>query len=406
MVNRREFLRATFGSTAVLSLGAAAPSFLLEASHAAQPAKKETVLVVVQLSGGNDGLNTVVPYADDAYYQSRPSLAVAKDEVLKIDASWVFTRRCAALPTCSKTDNLAIVQGVGYPNPNRSHFESMDIWHSCLRKGSPRTTGWLGRFLDASRSPEDRDAMAVHLGAEKQPLALAAELVRTPSISSLDRFRLNDAGDSGLRSAINQLSSQERSGDGLLNFVQTSTKSALEASRRVEEATDAYDTPIRYPESGLAEKLRTVAQLIDAGLGTRVYYTSIDGFDTHSRQGAAHAALLRQVGDAIAAFVQDVSHHGHADRVAVLAFSEFGRRVAENASEGTDHGAAAPMFLAGTGIRTGPIGKHPSLRDLQDGDLKHHTDFRQVYAAVLDSWLGWPSAAVIGKKFQPVDLFV
>ena len=247
--------------------------------------------------------------------------------------------------------------------------------------------------------------MAIHLGAEQQPLALAAEKVRTPSIRSLDRFRLQDGGDSKLRSTIGQLSSQQRKDDGLLSFVQTSTEAALETSRRIEEATRGYETPIVYPDSELASKLRTVAQLIDAGMRTRVYYTSIDGFDTHSRQEAAHAALLRQVGDATAAFVRDVSHHGHAERVAVVAFSEFGRRVAENASEGTDHGAAAPMFVAGAGVRPGLIGGHPSLSDLQDGDLKHHTDFRQVYAAILDSWLGWPSAAVIGQAFQPIELF-
>jgi uncharacterized protein (DUF1501 family) len=281
----------------------------------------------------------------------------------------------------------------------------MDIWHSCRRKGDPRTTGWLGRFLDASQTADMRDAMAVHLGAEKQPLALAAEQVRTPSISSLDRFRLSDGGDAQLQSTIRQLAAQQRAGDDLLSFVQTSTASALEASRRVEEATRDYDTPISYPESPLASKLRTVAQLIDAGLGTRVYYTALDGFDTHSRQAEAHAGLLRQVGDAISAFVQDVRHHGHAQRVAVLVFSEFGRRVAENASEGTDHGAAAPMFLAGSAVRAGLIGKHPSLTDLQDGDLKHHTDFRQVYAAVLDQWLGWPSTPVIGGEFQPVSVF-
>ena len=252
---------------------------------------------------------------------------------------------------------------------------------------------------------QDRDAMAVHLGTEKQPLALAAEQVRTPSIRSLDRFRLSDGGNAQLRKTIRQLSSSQRSGNPLLDFVQTSTVSALDASRRVEEATQDYSTSVTYPESRLAQKLRTVAQLIDAGLNTRVYYTAIDGFDTHSRQAAAHAALLRQVGDAVSAFTQDMSHHGHADRVTVLAFSEFGRRVAENASEGTDHGAAAPIFLAGAKVHSGPIGKHPSLSDLQDGDLKYHTDFRQVYAAVLDDWLGWPSDAVIGQNYSPVKVF-
>ncbi len=405
MPNRREFLQAAFGSSAVLSLGVAAPSFLLEASHAAEQTNQQTVLVIVQMSGGNDGLNTVIPYGDDAYRKSRPTLAVSPSDVLKINDQLGFHPSLRGFAGLLEAGQLAVVQGVGYPNPNRSHFESMDIWHTCRRKGSPRTTGWLGRFLDASHSAKDRDAMAVHLGAEKQPLALAADTVRVPSISSLDRFRLQDGGDPQLRSTISQLSAQQRQDDSLLSFVQTSTQSALEASQRVEEATRTYQTPIQYPDSALAAKLRTVAQLIDAGLQTRVYYTAIDGFDTHSRQAAAHEALLRQVGDATAAFIQDVGHHGHADRVVVMAFSEFGRRVSENASKGTDHGAAAPMFLAGTRVRSGLFGNHPSLTDLEDGDIKHHTDFRQVYAAALQSWLGWSSGDVIGGDFEPIGLF-
>jgi uncharacterized protein (DUF1501 family) len=179
----------------------------------------------------------------------------------------------------------------------------------------------------------------------------------------------------------------------------------LETSQRVEQAARDYKTPVVYPESGLATKLKTVAQLIDSGLGTRVYYVTLDGFDTHAQQPAAHAALLSELGDAVSSFIKDTKHHGHGERVAVLAFSEFGRRVQENASDGTDHGAAAPMFLAGSNVRAGLIGDHPSLTDLEDGDLKFHTDFRQVYATVLESWLSWPSESVLGGRFKPVEAF-
>jgi len=401
--SRRDFLKTAVGASAVVSIGAPIPSFLLRAA-AAETTDKETVLVVVQLSGGNDGLNTIVPYEDPNYRKSRPKLAIPAADVLKIDDALGFHPAARGLADLLQGGQLAVVQGVGYEHPNRSHFESMDIWHTCHRKGSPRSTGWLGRYLDATRSHTHRDAPAVHLGPEKQPLALIASDVRVPSISSLDRFRLQDGGNQDVRSTINAIANAKRSDqDGLLGFIQSSTAAALEASERVEQARKDYQTPIVYPDQPLAEKLRTVAQLVDAGLRTRVYYVTLDGFDTHSQQAPAHTALLGQLGGAVSAFLQDIAHHGHAERVLVMAFSEFGRRVQENASEGTDHGAAAPMFLAGKKVRAGLIGQHPSLSDLDDGDLKFHTDFRQVYATLLERWLGWPSQDVLGGEFATIE---
>jgi uncharacterized protein (DUF1501 family) len=246
----------------------------------------------------------------------------------------------------------------------------------------------------------------VHLGQEKQPLALTAEKVRVPSIQSLERFRLEDNGDQRIAEVVSQLSVAQRSQpDALLSFVQSSTSSAITTSQRVEEANAGYQPGVTYPDNRLAEKLRTVAQLIDAELETRIYYVELDGFDTHSQQAAAHASLLTEFSSAVSAFLGDVNHHGHGDRIVVLAFSEFGRRVEENASEGTDHGAAAPMFVAGNRVRSGVIGPHPSLEDLFQDDLKFHTDFRQVYAAVLEHWLGWPSQPVLDAEFQPLELF-
>ena len=403
--NRREFLKTTLGTSAVVSLGATVPGFLRQAA-AAGTDDKETVLVVVQLSGGNDGLNTVIPFSDSAYRSNRPTLAISENNVLKIDDAIGLHPSARGLADLLEDNNLAIVQGVGYDNPNRSHFESMDIWHTCQRKSDTRTTGWLGRFLDASRANNSGVSTALHLGDEKQPFALTAEDVRVPSINSLAGFRLHDGGDKDVRSTISKLASSARSdSDSILGFLQSTTTVALEASKRVEEASRDYKTPVDYPTSGVATKLKTVAQLIDAGLGTRIYYVTLDGFDTHSQQPAAHAALLNQLGGAVSAFHKDIAHHGHADRVALLAFSEFGRRVKENASEGTDHGAAAPTFLVGNKTRAGLIGEHPSLTDLSDGDLKFHTDFRQVYACVLETWLGWPSEPVLGGRYQPVEAF-
>jgi uncharacterized protein (DUF1501 family) len=401
---RRDFLKGALGASAVLSFGGTVPRFLAAAAAAEAEPTADTVLVVVQLSGGNDGLNTVVPFADDVYRKKRPKLAIPADKVLKLDDRLGLHPSLTGLRDLFDRGELGIVQGVGYPQPNRSHFESMDIWHTCRRKADRRNDGWLGRFLDASVKGDGGDVPALHLGDEKQPLALAADHVRVPSVASLDRFRLQ-ASDAELTKAVADLTAAERpKGNDLLDFVETSTTGALAASRRVESARGAYATKAEYPDTDLASKLRTVAQLIDAGLGTRIYYVTLDGFDTHSQQADAHTALLSQFGGAVGAFVRDVTEHGHGKRVLVTAFSEFGRRVEENASGGTDHGAAAPMFLAGGRVKPGLIGALPSLTDLEDGDLKFHTDFRQVYAAILERWLRWPSASVLGEEWKPADV--
>lgn len=402
--SRREFLRTTLRASAVLSIGGAAPRFLLEAAAAEAEPSAETILVVVQLTGGNDGLNTVVPYGDDVYRKSRPKLAIPVERVLKLDDTLGFHPAMTGMRELFDAGRLAVVQGVGYPDANRSHFESMDIWHTCRRKAERRGDGWLGRYLDAAAGKVGGDAPALHLGEEAQPTALAAQAVRVPSIRSLDRFRL-EGDDARLKEAIDALAGATRTGgDDLLGFVGASTTGAFEASRRVESARGGYEAKAEYPETALAARLKTVAQLIDAGLTTRIYYLTLDGFDTHAQQPDAHAALLGQWSGAVAAFVRDVDGHGHGRRVLVMSFSEFGRRVEENASDGTDHGTAGPMFLAGAGVKPGLIGPHPSLADLEEGDVKFHTDFRQVYAAVLERWLKWPSAGVLGGEWKAVEV--
>lgn len=400
---RRQFIRNTAGSSAMIALGSNTPKCWLQAAEQS-PSEDERVLVVVQLSGGNDGLNTVVPHSDETYQKVRPTLALAKKDVLKIDDSRGLHPALRGFADLLEAGNLAIVQGVGYANPNRSHFESMDIWHTCQRKKQEQSLGWIGRILDASEAMNSADVAAIHLGHEKQPLALAARHVRVPSVKSLGEFKLQAGGNVGLSAAIKELSQPREAVGDLLGFVQSSTASALTASERVETAAKNYQTETTYPDTALARKLRIVAQLIDAGLKTRVYYVELAGFDTHAQQADAHSALLRQWSDAVTAFVNDLGAHGHADRVVVMSFSEFGRRVAENASKGTDHGAAAPVFLSGAPVRAGLIGSHPSLTDLRDGDLKHTIDFRQVYATLIDRWLQGSSVKLLGKRYAHIDL--
>lgn len=402
---RRQFL-ATAGSASLIGFGSNLPGFLLRAAEAPLLGGKERILIVVQLTGGNDGLNTVVPHADELYYKSRPKLAVPKAQVLKINDQIGLSPNLSGCAKLVEENRLAIVQGVGYDNPNRSHFESMDIWHMARREKGTQPLGWLGRHLDATAAgPNTGDAPALHLGGEVQPLALCAAHVRVPSVDSLERFKLNLDGQSAKREAIQAVVSQERpEADDLLGFVQQGTSAALASSQRVEQVLGDYKTPVKYPESSLGRKLRSVAQLISAGLSTRIYYVELDGFDTHSNQAGGHTALLKEFDGAVGALVDDLAQQGNLDRSLVMSFSEFGRRVQENASEGTDHGAAAPMFLIGSRVKPGATGAHPSLSDLDDGDLKHHTDFRRVYAAVLERWLGQKSSDILGDGYAPLDV--
>lgn len=409
---RRSFVSAVSAASAavgsgLVSLSPLAPRFLVESAAHGADRRGDSILVMIQLTGGNDGLNTVVPYQDENYRKHRASLAIGKDQVLKIDDRHGFHPALRGFAKLLEAGQLGIVQGVGYPNPNRSHFESMDIWHSAHTKVDKQQGGWLGRAFDVNtaRWQKQPDTVALHLGDEPQPLALAARDTATPSIRSLERFKLETGNDPARRNMITTATQLPReSQSDLLKFVQTSSTAALATSQRLENAARDYKTSITYPQSGLAARLKSVAQLIDAGLTTRVYYVALDGFDTHSNQAAAHQSLLEQLGSAVAAFTDDLVEHGHGERVLTVMFSEFGRRVQENASRGTDHGAAAPLFLAGAKAKPGLIGQHPSLTDLDDGDLKHHTDFRAIYAALLEQWLGWPAAPVIGEMFPPADI--
>lgn len=402
---RRRFLQSSVGSAAAIGIGAAMPSCFLRAAESSGTTK-DRVLVVIQLAGGNDGLNTVVPLGDDEYYKARPKLAIGKSELLQCDDESGLHPSLSGLRGLLDDGKLAIVRGVGYDNPNRSHFESMDIWHTCRQKNEARPDGWLGRYLERIKVPVGGDAPALHLGHEQQPFAIASQQIQVPTVRDLAEFQLRGEDRNALRDLLGKAKSNS-GGDtnNLLGFLQSSSSAAIAASERVTQAATGYVTEVKYPESGLAEKLRVIAQLIDAGLSTRVYYVQLDGFDTHAQQRDAHAALLREWSQAVSAFVNDLSSHDHGDRVCVMTFSEFGRRVSENASAGTDHGAAGPMFLCGGGLKAGVFGARPNLADLHDGDVKHSIDFRQVYASVLTDWLGADATLVLGKHYEKLPLF-
>ena len=413
-ISRRRFLSTGAASAAVISGSANIPSLLLEAAAApAGDAAQDNVLIVLQLSGGNDGLNTVVPFADDIYGSNRFQTRLAKSAVHKINDYVGFHPAMKEMHRLYQDGGLSIVQGVGYENPNRSHFESMDIWHTAqtdVPTRQIRKLGWIGNYLDATRGSENaqrqQDVPGVHLGSDVQPLALAGLHVQVPSIGSFDEFQFDaDAPPQVARLREHFIKTAASQHSDLVAHVREAARTALDSSRRVREAVASDKDAGDYPTTDLGQKLHGIARLIKAGLATRIYYVTLDGFDTHSLQAETHASLLRELSGAVAALQDDLQGAGQSDRVLLMCFSEFGRRVKENASRGTDHGAAAPMFLAGGALRGGLVGDHPRMDDLKDGDLKFHTDFRSIYATVLEKWLKVASAPILGADYPLLDVF-
>lgn len=403
VIDRRSFAKNTFSSAAGLAIGSALPNHWIQSLAGCEVASGR-VLVVIQLTGGNDGLNTVVPYRSDDYRKARPKLAIGPNEVLKINAELGLHPAMKGMEKLLEAGRLCMIHGVGYPNPNRSHFESMDIWHSCARKEQRSGDGWIGRYI-ASQSASQTDSLGLHLGSEQQPSALAGRGVQVPSIASIEQFRWKATDAGTMRREAPASITSTANGQDLLDFVQASTEAALDASERLSRAMMKSDDKADFPATSLGEKLRVVSRLILAGLPTRVYYVTLDGFDTHSQQMPAHAGLLKQWSDSVGAFVQRLEMAGQAERVLVITFSEFGRRVSENASEGTDHGAAAPVFFSGPKMGGFEVGTFPSLTDLDDGDLKFHTDFREVYAGVLERWFQVQETdTILAGKFKAIDL--
>jgi uncharacterized protein (DUF1501 family) len=417
MLHRRDFLTRSLQASSLLAVGSVVPEFLASTAHAVAPGdvrrSRDTVLVVIEMSGGNDGLNTVIPFGDDLYHKSRPTLRFTKDQVIKLDDHVGLHPGMRPLEKMFKDGQLAVVQGVGYPNPDRSHFESMDIWQSAdIKRKTP--TGWLGRSA-GNLVPSRGGVPLLHIGGGRRlPVALRGAAGGAISIENPQAFRLDFGG--GDRHVARRQLMEDLAAPGedenLLSFVHRRQVQTLTSIDRLHEAlrtsrnNGGYYSQISrrfYQGNALPPKMQLISQLIQRRLGTRVFYVSIDGFDTHSSQATMHQNLLAEVADGIHVLFEDLKRTRDEQRVRVLTFSEFGRRVRENGSKGTDHGAASCLFVAGPSVKGGVIGKHPSLSDLGDGDLKHHTDFRAVYATLLDHWLGCDSKTVLGAPFPAID---
>lgn len=410
MTSRRDMLKVGLGALPAITIGSSVPFLVPRFAFAdgetpATPVPKDNILVVVQLSGGNDGLNTIVPFRHDTYKKARPKLALA-ERLHKLDDDYALNPGLAAFKQFYDEGQLAVVHGCGYPQPNRSHFESMAIWHAARTDGGDGS-GWLGHYLDhVVRGTQDRSIAnnplnGVNIGREV-PMALVSPNLTVPSVDSLSDFGLQLDGssmyDAELEKKIIAELQKYQGENPALDYLGRQAADAIISADEIRNVADRYQPDANYP-GNLGQRLRLIAQLICGNFGTRVFYCDIGGFDTHATQQQQHQNLLQNVGDSIRAFYDDLGKKGIADKVTTMVFSEFGRRVEQNANDGTDHGAAGPMFVVGPKVRGGLHGTHPELDKLERGDLAFTTDFRRIYASMLKGWLNADPAAVLGEEF-------
>lgn len=406
LINRRELLRKGAAGLGIAGLGGTilAPSLFTRAAEAAAVARANgKILVILELSGGNDGLNTVVPYADDAYYRHRPNIGLPKNDLRILDDHFGLNGGMAGFERIFKDGKMAIVHGCGYENPSYSHFTSMAYWHTAA-PNSGNEFGWVGRLAD-DMAPDAPSNYVVNIAA-RQSLAVRSESHVPVVFDQPNRFTreafFEEKDELGLVHDVGDVENSSR--QYLLNIA----RSANDASALVRQAWDNYSSPIDYGVNSL--DLPKVVSLIDAGMPTRLYYVSYrnNAFDTHVFQNNVHRRLLTYTSDAVSAFMQDLERIGRADDVMLMVFSEFGRRVPENVSLGTDHGAANNMFVIGNQVKGGHYGELPSLTNLNPEDnLAYTTDFRRVYQTVIEGWLGHNgSDNLLNGRFEPFDMFV
>ena len=408
-ISRRLFIR---DGVATVTLGLAAPSFLSAIAQAQGLQSRR--LVVVYLGGGNDALNSLIPYQDAAYYSRRPSIAVPAGQVLQVGADSAgrvlgLHPRLGGLRNAFNEGHLALVQRTGYPNSSRSHFEATDIWGTANPQSSTGS-GWLGRYLDTL--PRPVDALTAWNTSEETPRALLSAQTGVPAIPNATTYTYAspNRGSAALeeRAAAQAMAANPAAGRPHLAFVNGTNRAAIETLDRVAQAT-AYTPTVVYPNNGFALALRTVAGAIVHGIGSKVFWVQTGGFDTHAQQGAAAGAygnLMGTLGDGLWAFYVDVRNQGLAHDTTVIVFSEFGRRISENGSAGTDHGAAGVMMVLGGAVRGGLYGTAASLApgtptlENNSGDVRYETDFRSVYARLLDQWLGVNSVPILNGDFR------
>lgn len=393
-MNRREFLKQSGLASYYLLI----PAFLkpLESygteASAISAGKKN--LVVIQLSGGNDGLNTVIPYHNDIYYKLRQNIGIKKENVIALDKELGLNPAMIAFKELYDQGYVSVINHVGYPNPDRSHFRSMDIWHSASSSTDYLSTGWLGRYLD-SQCQWPYEAIAID-----NTLSLALKGKKRSGIATRNARQLFEETKAPYFETVASYVQPGMLGEDNLGYLYKTMLDTTSSAKYIFETQKTYKNTAGYPDSAFAKELKTVATFIHSGLNTSVYYVNLTGFDTHVGQLNKQHSLLSQYSEGVAAFVNDLKSADKFKDTLIVTFSEFGRRVEENASGGTDHGAASNLFVIGEDLKKkGIFNEAPDLVNLIDGDLKHHIDFRQVYATVLDNWLKADSVSILGEKF-------
>lgn len=392
LLKRKEFLQVGSLATASLLL----PRFLkaFEAKQMVPAGNK--VVVVLQLSGGNDGLNTVIPFRNDLYYKARPDLSMQQNEVLAITDEVALHPSLTGFQQLFNDGSLGIINSVGYPNPDRSHFRSMDIWQAASQSNQYWSTGWVGRYLDAQCQHCDKPTQAVEID---DMLSLALKGNNINGIAVKDPKRLyGTSNEKFFRDALQQ---HAENGEQPVDYLYKTLAQTLSSADYIYKQSKLHPTSAEYPKTELGNNLKTIASLIFSEINTKVYYVSIGSFDTHVNQQAQQQRLFTEMNSAVTAFVSDLKQNNRFEDVLLFSFSEFGRRVQQNASRGTDHGTANNMFLVSGGLKQkGLINPMCDLADLQDGDLKYQVDFKNVYATIINKWLGADDTAILGSKYD------
>ncbi|MGD0968514.1 MAG: DUF1501 domain-containing protein [Candidatus Aquilonibacter sp.] len=400
----RFLLGALSGLTVVANMDHVLARALADTPLPGLPGADERMVLLINLQGGNDGLNCIVPHGNPLYYQMRPSLAVPQGDVLAIDQNVGFNPQMRALKAMYDKGDVAVVQSVGYPDPDHSHFRSTEIWQTAAPDRYEHT-GWLGRYLDEAKLPKDNLFNGVAV-AQVLPEVLISNQVDVPSIASLNGYGL--VSD---RNAISKRTYSELVTDNQFPFaspylghVAEIEDHAQRGSEELPKLVAGYKTDATYPATPLGRSLALAAQIAGSNLGTKVLYVQHGSFDTHVSQKATQDRLLGEFSDAISAFYNDLASHGNDKKVLTVTFSEFGRRIAENGSRGTDHGEASPLFAIGGGVKGGLYGATPDLSNTNMGNVRFTTDFRSVYATVLERWLGRPSTKILSGNFDQLPI--
>jgi len=401
-MNRKKFLQAGSLATASLLL----PRFLKAFERPVMVPPGNKVLIVLQLSGGNDGLNTVIPVRSDIYYRARPRLGIEKDKTALITEEAGLHPALAGLKGLYDDGSLGILSSVGYPNPDRSHFRSMDIWQTASDSRLYVSTGWLGRYLDAQCRGCERPTQVLEID-DVVSLALKGEQIKGMALKDPRRLYMASHEDyfrDIVAAHTGGPAQAAHGGEQPVDYLYKTMSETLSGADYIFQQSKVRPSSAPYPNTELGRNLHTIASLILSDINTRVYYLSLGSFDTHVNQAAQQQRLFTELNDAVAAFVADLKANHRFEDSLLVTFSEFGRRVAQNASGGTDHGTANTMFLIGGGLqRKGLINDLPNLDDLAEGDLKYQIDFKDVYATLLHKWLGADDKSILGRQSAYLD---